>query len=103
MPLFLYESAHTRDGHSFPTRRSSDLGDGRIVPPLLSDPVLQDGHEGVLLLRRHLVRVGVAHEHDPDAQGVTGLAVPADRKRTRLNSSHVATSYAVSCLKQKNI
>src|SRR5437870_11486983 len=25
-----------------------------------------------------------------------------DRKSTRLNSSHVATSYAVSCLKKKN-
>src|SRR5690625_6070869 len=27
--------------------------------------------------------------------------VPADRKSTRLNSSHVAISYAVSCLQQK--
>src|SRR6266508_6080597 len=28
---------------------------------------------------------------------------PADRKSTRLNSSHVAISYAVFCLKKKNI
>src|SRR5215510_14153826 len=27
---------------------------------------------------------------------------PQDRKSTRLNSSHVATSYAVFCLKKKN-
>src|SRR5690625_5805796 len=27
--------------------------------------------------------------------------LPADRKSTRLNSSHVATSYAVFCLKKK--
>src|SRR5437870_6546380 len=27
---------------------------------------------------------------------------PADRKSTRLNSSHVAISYAVFCLKQKS-
>src|SRR6266496_2774667 len=27
---------------------------------------------------------------------------PADRKSTRLNSSHVETSYAVFCLKKKN-
>src|SRR5690625_6033115 len=27
----------------------------------------------------------------------------ADRKSTRLNSSHVASSYAVFCLKKKNI
>src|SRR5271167_5192115 len=29
-------------------------------------------------------------------------AVPGDRKSTRLNSSHVSTSYAVFCLKKKN-
>ena len=28
--------------------------------------------------------------------------VPADRKSTRLNSSHVVISYAVFCLKKKN-
>src|SRR5690625_5957285 len=28
--------------------------------------------------------------------------VPRDRKSTRLNSSHVAISYAVFCLKKKN-
>src|SRR5690625_7742443 len=30
-----------------------------------------------------------------------GIAVLGDRKSTRLNSSHVASSYAVSCLKKK--
>src|SRR5437870_10956612 len=34
--------------------------------------------------------------------GTHGSAV-ADRKSTRLNSSHVAISYAVFCLKKKNI
>src|SRR5437870_11559102 len=29
------------------------------------------------------------------------LALPGDRKSTRLNSSHVAISYAVFCLKKK--
>src|SRR5437870_5851272 len=32
----------------------------------------------------------------------SGGAVAADRKSTRLNSSHVAISYAVFCLKKKN-
>src|SRR5207253_7999212 len=32
----------------------------------------------------------------------TGSSVPLDRKSTRLNSSHVAISYAVFCLKKKN-
>src|SRR5699024_12649387 len=31
----------------------------------------------------------------------SGLLEEADRKSTRLNSSHVSTSYAVFCLKQK--
>src|SRR5699024_12398561 len=31
------------------------------------------------------------------------VPVPADRKSTRLNSSHVSTSYAVFCLKTKSI
>src|SRR5690625_3927760 len=38
---------------------------------------------------------------DPSAQA-PGTEVGADRKSTRLNSSHVAISYAVFCLKKKN-
>src|SRR5439155_19920262 len=39
----------------------------------------------------------------PDYQGkpVTSYAEDEDRKSTRLNSSHVAISYAVFCLKKK--
>src|SRR5690606_41985595 len=33
--------------------------------------------------------------------GLLGLMTPEDRKSTRLNSSHVKTSYAVFCLKKK--
>src|SRR5690625_6616099 len=33
--------------------------------------------------------------------GVTGIRPCKDRKSTRLNSSHVAISYAVFCLKKK--
>src|SRR5437660_5520481 len=32
---------------------------------------------------------------------VAGIAIEVDRKSTRLNSSHVAISYAVFCLKKK--
>src|SRR5438067_7306424 len=31
------------------------------------------------------------------------VEVPEDRKSTRLNSSHVSISYAVFCLKKKNL
>src|SRR5690625_5582848 len=35
------------------------------------------------------------------AEAVEQLLAPLDRKSTRLNSSHVAISYAVFCLKKK--
>src|SRR5204862_7724730 len=44
-----------------------------------------------------LVRVAALHLVDHLAVGPTG----ADRKSTRLNSSHVEISYAVFCLKKK--
>src|SRR5439155_5935770 len=42
--------------------------------------------------------VGARYRRHPDQGGVRYLA---DRKSTRLNSSHVAISYAVFCLKKK--
>src|SRR5437660_8901779 len=38
---------------------------------------------------------------DLNADGKTDLLLLGDRKSTRLNSSHVAISYAVFCLKKK--
>src|SRR5690625_7089689 len=38
-----------------------------------------------------------------DAEARVAAAQEEDRKSTRLNSSHVAISYAVFCLKKKNI
>src|SRR5439155_18664537 len=67
---------------SFPTRRSSDL-------------VAAD------LRRAH--RVGRVEDplDDEGAWEIAAIAFEiADRKSTRLNSSHVATSYAVFCLKK---
>src|SRR5439155_14578231 len=45
------------------------------------------------------------HMIDPDDAGAQRLhdAKSLDRKSTRLNSSHVAISYAVFCLKKKKI
>src|SRR5437870_10865441 len=63
----------------FPTRRSSDLHLAEVLD------VLPDA--------RHLGRRGAArHPHVHHGE---------DRKSTRLNSSHVAISYAVFCLKKK--
>src|SRR5437660_6675704 len=65
-----------RDLHSFPTRRSSDLLDA--LRDDLGEVRRQVGHEIVQVDR-------------------------VDRKSTRLNSSHVAISYAVFCSKKKII
>src|SRR3712207_7381543 len=40
---------------------------------------------------------------DHEERVVVALAVAADRKSTRLNSSHANISYAVFCLKKKKI
>src|SRR5207249_10977309 len=83
---FYYTTTHHQDLHSFPTRRSSDLGFPSPVP--VSD------------------RVGPRLSARGDADGRPGLggalSQPRDRKSTRLNSSHVSISYAVFCLKKKN-
>src|SRR5437868_11504078 len=51
---------------------------------------------------RHLetVRMVLARR---SANGVTGMWKQADRKSTRLNSSHVSISYAVFCLKKNKL
>src|SRR5438309_3469797 len=75
---FLNRYGHHRDLHSFPTRRSSDL-----VP--------DEGDAREQRRRRQLLA------------GPRGVRVVQDRKSTRLNSSHSSISYAVFCLKKKNL
>src|SRR5690625_7544929 len=71
--------------HSFPTRRSSDL---RRTRPASS------GGAGGGPVR---AAAGTCRSRPGGSLGATGR----DRKSTRLNSSHVAISYAVFCLKKK--
>src|SRR5207253_6623357 len=58
---------------------------------MCSVQVVLDGHEMSAVARRDGVELG----------GPTDRAHLVDRKSTRLNSSHVAISYAVFCLKKK--
>src|SRR2546422_6053180 len=59
-------------------------------------------------LRHNLPHANPDLDHrGPDRRGAGGRAgaatpLPADRKSTRLNSSHGYISYAVFCLKKKN-
>src|SRR5207253_10996796 len=84
--------------HSFPTRRSSDLALEVGDPALAGD---QRDCAGELSF------LDLAPESGSDAveplSGETDLHGPGDRKSTRLNSSHVASSYAVFCRKKKSI
>src|SRR5690625_6319981 len=78
LTFFFYSYRDHQSLHSFPTRRSSDL---------TGDPVPAGG--------------ATRGEH-PQGRRVPEQPGPGDRKSTRLNSSHVAISYAVFCLKKKN-
>src|SRR5204863_2245637 len=77
------------DLHSFPTRRSSDQRAAQLVVA----PTDRDEADELAPLEAD------AHADRPVAAVQAGAR--ADRKSTRLNSSHVEISYAVFCLKKK--
>src|SRR5207249_12066720 len=94
--------------HSFPTRRSSDLGP-------LHPPYLRQNRQPYLY--REIMMMVIENGKDNNDNGNNGnngnnsdngnnvlgiFYLFIDRKSTRLNSSHVSISYAVFCLKKKN-
>src|SRR5690606_39934213 len=89
-------SRDLRHLHSFPTRRSSDLDvhlrlwRRAVHQPAPLDHAVDAEHPADR--RNH---VGLHHQQQEEAGG------EQDRKSTRLNSSHVKSSYAVFCLKKK--
>src|SRR5688500_19188375 len=64
--------------HSFPTRRSSDLNEVAS-------------------------QIDRARHAERDREDPISRSRSADRKSTRLNSSHLVISYAVFCLKKKKV
>src|SRR5699024_11654771 len=98
--FFFHCSFHILLLYSFPTRRSSDLAiadinylslvSGVSLVTIIGNLAWFFGYFG----QPHIiVRFMSIKSHT--------LVPKADRKSTRLNSSHVSTSYAVFCLKQK--
>src|SRR5690606_40818134 len=81
-----------RDLHSFPTRRSSDLKD-------IQEVFQRVYHAGIKVKVITGDNADTTHAIARQA-GIINHS-PADRKSTRLNSSHVKISYAVFCLKKK--
>src|SRR5438309_4248367 len=97
-PFYVHVDSAPRDLHSFPTRRSSDL-----APPGVAIEAVQPQRADALGDRL------VAHGQQASLAGgeiLVGVEREAgriaDRKSTRLNSSHSSISYAVFCLKKKN-
>src|SRR5439155_22552686 len=81
---------------SFPTRRSSDLSSKNFsanVAKYVGKHSLKAGFD-----YRRISAVG----NDLDGSNGQLAFTFKDRKSTRLNSTHVAISYAVFCLKKKN-
>src|SRR5207244_13081375 len=81
--------------HSFPTRRSSDLdvGEFGIATRMVQPTKRGSADDGPI----EQLEPGATMIYKPKAPPAT----EADRKSTRLNSSHQIISYAVFCLKKK--
>src|SRR5687768_18313433 len=97
--ISFYSYLDHRDLHSFPTRRSSDLGQATLAA--------QAGGQGAGLAGAMSVSPGVWVYQITDDGLAAELTEKSteyyrDRKSTRLNSSHGYISYAFFCLKKKN-
>src|SRR5205807_6159902 len=101
--FFFHGSDVFRPLHSFPTRRSSDLGltDVQFLGEVQADRLPE------LLARASVFCLPSHWEGFPlsvleaMASEAAVVATAVDRKSTRLNSSHLVISYAVFCLKKK--
>src|SRR5699024_12533092 len=95
--FFLHSTRAFAQLLTFSTRRSSDLahmGAGAVTSNVKSDKTLVKIHAADGDIETGLKKVG-AFLGDGVEVGCQ------DRKSTRLNSSHVSSSYAVFCLKKK--
>src|SRR5690606_41622777 len=98
-PCFVYLLAAHRDLHSFPTRRSSDLLLAGTLGGLLTTWVTFVPCFLWILLGAPFMET---MRNNKALSAALGAITAADRKSTRLNSSHVKISYAVFCLKKKS-
>src|SRR5207249_6106844 len=95
--FFFYCYVHHRYLHSFPTRRSSDLGRRYGSTFCARSPGRKPRRSPASTAgRTSTMRFTLSR-----SSASTAHATARDRKSTRLNSSHVSISYAVFCLKKK--
>src|SRR5690554_7073131 len=108
MEAYIIDGIRTPIGNyqgALSTLRADDLAALVIAEIVKRNPKIpQEAYDDVIL--------GCANQAGEDNRNVARMAsllaglpvtVPGDRKSTRLNSSHVRISYAVFCLKKKNI
>src|SRR5699024_12640850 len=93
LPLLcrLPRAAHHRALPSFPTRRSSDLASSQNIE------FDHENHSRVNVVGSSTWTPSCIIPVPPSVR----MSWCRDRKSTRLNSSHVSTSYAVFCLQKK--
>src|SRR5205814_10484775 len=88
-------AANHPDLHSFPTRRSSDLGSRSLAahdtPHTSAKRITFNTSSSDCVSLTIKLRIAFG-----------ACVFFRDRKSTRLNSSHLGSSYAVFCLKKKN-
>src|SRR5699024_12797145 len=96
------------DPHSFPTRRSSDLTNAVVGRSITVDELLAQGYDAVFVGSgaglpnfQHIPGESLCGVYSANEFLTRINLMKADRKSTRLNSSHVSISYAVFCLKKK--
>src|SRR5437773_7518469 len=95
LPLLSTAGGAYYDLHSFPTRRSSDLPDKSTGTLTVSD-------NGIGMTKPEVIdNLGTIAKSGTKAMVPRLSITSGDRKSTRLNSSHITTSYAVFCLKKK--
>src|SRR5699024_11728450 len=92
---------------SFPTRRSSDLTTNTCIstspttPATASAPAISRLRAAAARRSACTPTTCTSSTSSTAAAAATAAAALKDRKSTRLNSSHVSSSYAVFCLKKK--
>src|SRR5690625_6105580 len=89
-PICLDESIHSLED----TRKAIQLGSCEVIN-------IKIGRVGGLTEAKKIHDYCLEHNIDVWCGGMLEAGVGRDRKSTRLNSSHVATSYTAFCLKNR--
>src|SRR5690625_1207168 len=84
--------------HKMIAKTTEDFVEGEVIP--LVDKLENHEFEHSVELLKKAGELGLLSADIPEEYGGLNLDRIRDRKSTRLNSSHVAISYAVFCLKK---